>query len=181
MAKRPVKLKRRRRLGPFHLVPDPGRRNNPQSLRKSLYDITRKRYDTDLFSAAAELRSLLRRRHGRTLHSAFSDEVLYNILTDKSHIKYYHLEAYARRLGIPVALMLFYSRLTANQQDSAPYENAALVHAFQRIMKDAADALTRNPNDPELYKINDLLRWVQIYEEESARSEQMVLFPTVDE
>src|SRR5690242_16255355 len=112
MPRKPAKQRKSRQLGPFHSVPELKRRNNPQSLRKALYEITKRKLGEDLSKVSVELKRALRTRQGRTLHNAYSDEVLYRILRDDTHIKYYHLEGYARQLGIPVSVLLLYSRLT---------------------------------------------------------------------
>lgn len=169
--------KERRKLVPFHKISDQGKRNNPQSLRKVLHDITHEKYGKNLQRAATQLQGFIRRRHGRTLHANFSDEILFNLLTDRTHIKYYHLEAYARSLSIPITLLLLYSRLVANQEDETPHYSEAMIRGLEKILKEAAKSLKMNPENKNVFEIADLLRWATLYAEEIERSEQRTLFP----
>jgi hypothetical protein len=178
LTKKPALPRRPRRLGKFYEVPEL-KRNNPQSLRRVLYELTRERMDHNLAVVARELKAALRTRHGRTLHSTLSDESLYNILSDITHIKYYHLEAYARKLQIPVGLIVFFSRLTANQQDGTPQLNEAMLKAFSRIIKDARKKLAKGQGNPRLFQINDLLKWIEFYSAETTRAENPTLFPNI--
>jgi hypothetical protein len=163
----------RKGFGEFKQIKDQRKRNNPQSLRRTLYDATLKQYGDAPTLAAAKLSEALRTREGRTLHSSFSAEILYNILSDRSHIKYYHLEGYARDLGVPVSLILFYSRLTANQSDGASQSSKAMLRAYRSIIGDAVSKLTGDAENPHSFTIEDLLRWVEIYKSEQ---EQLQLF-----
>lgn len=180
VSRKPIKARPSRKLGQFHTIPEL-KRNNPQSLRKILYELTLRQFDRNLSRAASELKSALRTRRGRTLHSTLSGESLFNILSDRTHIKYYHLEAYARQLKIPVSLIVLYSRLTANQHDGTPHLNGAMLAAFSRIVQDASTMLTKRQGDPELFKIDDLLRWIELYVNEADRTENLSLFPSSEE
>jgi len=169
----PRKLPPPRRLGEFIQVQNPTNRLNPQSLRKALYDLTKQLFGTDLSAAAVSLKNALRTRFGRNLRVGISDEILYNIICgDKTHLKYAHLEAYARYMGIPVSLILFYSRLFANQQDQTPRENLVMLNAFAKIIRDAQ--LKYDNTKKNVYNIDDLIRWAAIYR---AEDNEPSLFP----
>jgi hypothetical protein len=180
MPKKQKVPERVRRLGTFFEKAELAR-NNPQSLRRVLYDLTTKKFDHNLKVTASELKAALRTRHGRTLHSTLSKESLFNILSDRTHIKYYHLEAYARKLGIPVSLIVLYSRLTANQQDRTPQLNEAMLNAFSRIIRSARKKLAKGQLDPKLFQIEDLLGWIAMYSEETSKAENPRLFPRMSD
>lgn len=180
MPRKSAKSRKSRQLGSFHSVPEL-KRSNPQSLRKALYEITKRKLGEDLSKVSVELKRALRTRQGRTLHNAYSDEVLYRILRDDTHIKYYHLEGYARKLGIPVSLLLLYSRLTANQLDRTPHHNEAMLRSFARIAREALAKLNDDARNPDLFGIDDLLLWITVYEEESAKAEQVSFLPSTEE
>lgn len=162
-----------RRLGQFFYVTNPAKRTNPQSLRRTLYDLTRHIVGSDLDRVALLLTDALRTRQGRNLRIGISGEVLYNIIcADKTHLKYAHLEAYARHLRIPVSLILLYSRLRANQQDKTPKQNLVMLNAFAKIIADAQKRY--DENDLSVYKIDDLVRWVALFQ---AEDKEPALFP----
>jgi hypothetical protein len=174
------KPEERMSAGEFKRVPNTHDRRNPQSVRKTLYDITTALYNNNLPEFADSLRLALRTRMGRSLKSSFSSEGIYGLLIDRTHIKYYHLESYARLIGVPVSLILLYSRMTSNQEDEPPHLNRSMIAAFLKILNDASTKLEENPNQGNLYAIDDFFRWVQIYrDEESLRSQQpqLDLFP----
>jgi hypothetical protein len=163
----------RTHLGKFKIVTDPRDRRNPQSLRKTLYDITSKLYEENLPAFAEMLRRALRTRMGRSLKASFSAESIYSILSvDRTHLKYFHLESFARHLNIPASLILFYSRLRSNQQDKPAHLNRAMLKAFARIIADAQYKLESKPNDEALFLIEDFFRWVEICGEEDRSQEQ---------
>jgi hypothetical protein len=180
MPRKPSETSEPRWLGEFRIVPRL-KRNNPQSLRKTLYEITERMLGKNLSAVSDQLKEALRSRHGRSLHATLSGEVLYNLIRDDTQIKYYHLEAYARRLEVPVSLLLLYSRLTANQDDRTPELNEAMLRTFGWIVKDAAAKLAKDPANQNLFQVDDLIRWISVYREETNRVAQASLFPLTEE
>jgi hypothetical protein len=180
MPRKPGKTSEPRGLGEFRTVPQL-KRNNPQSLRKTLYEITERMLGKELSAVSSQLKAALRSRHGRSLHATLSGEILYNIIRDDTQIKYCHLEAYARRLEVPVSLLLLYSRLTANQNDRTPELNEAMLRTFGRIVKDATGKLGKDQANENLFQVDDLIRWINFYREETERAAQTNLFPATEE
>jgi hypothetical protein len=64
-------------------------------------------------------------------------KALSGILADKEYIAYWHLEIFAKQLGIPTGALLFISRLFANMRYGKSESNEALV----RCIKDFASNL----------------------------------------
>jgi hypothetical protein len=174
--KPPIQSPPKRQLGKFAVVADPRRRLNPQSLRSTLYEITELFFGRDLTRAAKSLNVALRTRFNRNLRQGLTEEILYNILcVDKTHIKYAHLEAYARYMDVPVSVILLYSRLRSNQRDARPQDNLSVLNGFSMIVQDALKKY--NNSETDLYRLDDLMRWTSLYKSQISAPE---LFPLIE-
>jgi hypothetical protein len=158
------KIKRQRKgLGAFKIVPD-AQRLNPQTIRRMIHDIVVNEFENNLQLAAAELVKGRREYKNRNYKSGISGEGLYQLITDRHWIRYHQLEAFAIQRGVPISLLLFYTRLVADQGESEGRQKVQrLLRGFRRVLDDAQSKF-RNGSP---FGYADLVRWTENYKAHS--------------
>lgn len=148
-----------RRLNKFKEVGNSDRLN-PQSIRRAIYDLLLRYFDGNLLAAAERLNELRKDHKKRTYKTAITQEGLYAAVMDDVPIKYLLLEAIAIERGIPVSLLLFYTRLISDQteQDSI-LKNDALILGFSRVLRSAQQKF----KEKEPFDFDDLIAWINLY------------------
>lgn len=95
-------------------------------------------FDGKVGLAAAAISALGKERFGETrLYPEITRAIMYNLLADKSQIKFGHLEMVAHYLGVPVGTLLLYTRVKAakrdNDQPDQEYVKSVLTVFLQSI------------------------------------------------
>lgn len=107
--------------------------NNPQIIRDVLRELINEEFNGDIRLAASEMsdKALLRLNRKRR-YKRLTEHMLYNILSDKSQIKFSQLEIVSGYLGVPVGLFLFFTRLKSAKRDNNAAEQSYLraVHTL---------------------------------------------------
>jgi len=68
-------------------------------------------------------------------------------------LKYWHLEAFAKQVGVPTGLLLIFSRLRSNRDKGLIDENARILRALREF------AERTKPDDP--FEIDALFGWAE--------------------
>ncbi|SFQ77713.1 hypothetical protein [Donghicola eburneus] len=110
------------------------KRRNPQSLRKIIAHLIFRLFNGEKERTINELSTHRQRSGARKPGSVIKRGVLYGILSDKSDIKYRHLEAFAYKAGVPTYVLLLFSRAYSDQQD---------INNFSKAYSDHQDATKR--------------------------------------
>lgn len=106
--------------------------NIPRVIRDLLKEIVDEDFDGSVTDAAEEISRVGRERFGETRqYPAITRAILYNLLGDKSQIKFGHLEMIAHYLGVPVGVMLIYTRSKAAMRDN----NAADMDYVKSVLQ----------------------------------------------
>src|SRR5689334_21456907 len=105
-----------KRLNEFLEVPN-SKRMNPQSIRHMIIEYIVRCHGRDCAAAADELEKLRFAHKGRRYKSGITKHSLYKITRDEHQIKYLLLEAIAIERKVPVSLLLFYTRVCADQAE----------------------------------------------------------------
>jgi hypothetical protein len=153
---------RQRRLGQFLEVPNADR-SNPQVIRRMVHDAIATYFDGNITQAAERLEVVRRKHKNRGYRAGITTESLYDLLRDKHAIRYFELEAVAIERGIPVSLLLFYTRLVSEQaevQDARGKVDRVLL-GFTRVLRDAQRAFRNNRR----IAFSDLTHWIELYKE----------------
>jgi hypothetical protein len=134
----------RKRLGEFRIVQDHTKRKNPKSLRKVLYDIVLHNFDGDLHIAATQLQQSISKNKLRNFGINITSETIYDIIQDRSHIKYAHLDAFAQYLNIPVGIILIYSRFLSHEDENRNDLNLEFNNGLDLFIEFLFDKSQRN-------------------------------------
>jgi hypothetical protein len=128
-------------------VPNKRERKNPQSLRRILYDIIAIDFLGSCTDAAKELSDCLTgaeqfRKH-RTL---FTGESLYRVARDEQPISFNQLDAMSLYYKVPMSLILLFSRLRSEIEDSTGHSNKSALEVIE-CMKSALAIIERIVRD----------------------------------
>lgn len=169
MAKKTLVAKKKARpriLGQFIETQDEKKKFNPRSIRRVIYDIVVRYFKRNVTNAAQEFERVRRTHKDRGYRTEVKTEGYYYIIRDEQHLRYMHLEAIAIYLGVPVSLLLFYTRLRADQdeKENPLGKNEALLAGFARVIADATNRFKDISNGTAAsFEFDDLIRWVDLY------------------
>jgi hypothetical protein len=125
-----------------------------------IHDIIANYHDRDIFDAATSFEAARFKHKQRTYKTGITQESLYEALRDETLIKYFLLEGIAIERDVPLSLLLFYTRLTANQsEDDARSKTFKLLFGFTRVLRDAQNRYGRH----HTFTFDDLIRWIDLY------------------
>lgn len=133
-----------RRVAKWWPIADGKRRDNPQSIRRFLFDLIVHDYCKDaaqLETAIAKAIDRIPPNEKRHYHQKINKEWLYQATLGKKIIGYDHIEILARTTGIPTGLILTYTRMSSEFQseektkaDKSLRILYALRHAVDRLI-----------------------------------------------
>jgi len=135
---------RARRIGSALKRRPPAERLNPEVIRAFLHELVTIRFGRDV-TAAAQAIDAARPKPGRKGHyrSDFRAETLYDLIQDRARIKYYHLEAVSHFYNMPVSVLLLFTRLRSELEDSREGLAKArdIIRATRRFLDRVEDAV----------------------------------------
>jgi hypothetical protein len=156
-----------KRLAEFLPVPN-GERLNPQSIRQMIFDYIVRHHAGDCDAAARELQARRYKYKGRKYRTGISKHTLYKITRDRHRILYLLLEAIAIERRVPVSLLLFYTRLRADQVESNSEEKVnVLIQGLTYALQDAEEKVARS----KTIDFDDLAHWIDKFVELSPPEE----------
>lgn len=91
-------------------------RRNPRIIVETIREIIDADFNGNVRDAATAFTQQGKLNNSRK-EREITASVLYSLLSDKNHIKYYQLEAIASYLGIPTGILLIYTRIKADVRD----------------------------------------------------------------
>lgn len=123
---------RGRRILEFPTIPETQRRN-PQIIRQLIYEIVRRDFNLSFESAAntLELHKSKKIRKGVSI----TGDVLYNLVMDRTLVRYYHIEAIANYFDVPVFIILAITRIASDARDN----NIKSLSAIKSYLSQLAD------------------------------------------
>lgn len=138
-----------RKIDKFLEVPAVKRRN-PNSVRRLLFQFIEQVFNKDCVPAAAALSTAPRGSLSRSYQMSFSGEVLYNLTRDDKSVSYTVLDAFARYHGIPLSLVLIFTRIHSEIDDPARRSEGHHLSTIAAL-KAALDAIEESAinSDPE--------------------------------
>jgi hypothetical protein len=98
-----------------------------------------------------------------------SQEILYAIVSDRTPLKYAHLEGFALALNVPASLILLFSRLYANQTNQQHSQTRQIVRAFIKVFEDLAQLVLDPQKPPHTFAIDDFYRWEKFFNDAMPR------------
>ena len=119
MAKSPSR--EARRIETWLPIDDGRERDNPESVRRFVFDVIAGEFGKDaipLAHAAQETIASITPSEKRAYHRVRNADWYYKATRDENHIEYGDLEVLARILDIPTALILLYTRIYSEFQSS---------------------------------------------------------------
>lgn len=158
-----------RQIGAFREKIPQADRLNPESIRKLIYDFCMHECGGDLDKSAKILRESIKKSKNRTLNMTFTADSLYEILRDRTHIKYGHLDALAKYYNVPVSFLLIYTRLYADQEDNKYDDSIQMLEGYMRIFSyyllhvaDKSDLRSEKSRKKSL-EYEDFKYWIKLY------------------
>ncbi|MEJ6404328.1 hypothetical protein [Yoonia sp. 2307UL14-13] len=138
---------------------EPGDRLNPQVLRQLIFEVVEAKFGGNYDVAAEQIKPVDRLR---TKTNPFTKDALYNIVDDRTALKYSHLEAIASHYEVPTFLLLLFSRLRSEQEKANDLPLALITEvqhllSFLKILPQEIDRGT--------FEAEDLERWAKRYNE----------------
>jgi hypothetical protein len=163
MANVPRKLKddTPRRLGEFLDVPN-DERMNPQSIRRMIFEYIVRCHGRDCEVAAEQLELHRVKHKGRRYKSGITKNSLYKLTRDEHPIKYFLLEAIAIERRVPVSLLLFYTRLNADQAEP---DGQAKVNILLDGLASAVEDARAKIKRAKPINFEDLAQWIDKFVE----------------
>lgn len=111
-------------------------KRNPNSLRKLFIDIINEKFDGNISRAARWIENNFPNNYGvldkshRTIRGQISE-----IVNDIRYIEYWHIEAFARMVGVPAGMLLIFSRFRSEVSGDSSLTNARSIRdALHRAM-----------------------------------------------
>jgi hypothetical protein len=154
-------------LKDFLLVPN-GERLNPQSIRQMIFEYIVRHHGGSCDAAASELQSRRYQYKGRKYRTGISKHTLYKITRDRHRILYLHLEAIAIERRVPVSLLLFYTRLRADQVEADGETRVnILIQGLTYALRDAEEKVRNS----KAINFDDLAIWIHKFAELSPPEE----------
>ena len=110
-----------RRVAKWRSIPDGKQRDNPQSIRRFLFDLIVHDHGNATASLEAAIAAMIDKipqNEKRHYHQKIKKEWLYQASLGNKVISYGHIEILARTMGVPTALILTYTRMYSEFQSS---------------------------------------------------------------
>jgi hypothetical protein len=148
-----------KKLAEFLPVPNE-KRMNPQSIRHMIFEYIVRCHGRDCDAAARELELRRFQHKKRKYKSGITKNSLYKITRDEHQIRYLLLEAIAIERKVPVSLLLFYTRLCADQTEAdSEIKLNNLIRGLTFALQDAEVKVKRG----KLINFDDLAHWVDAF------------------
>ena len=155
-----------RKIDKFLEVPAVKRRN-PKSVRRLLFQFIEEAFDKDCVPAAAALSKAPRGSLSRSYQMSFSGEVLYNLTRDEKSASYTVLDAFARYHGVPLSLVLIFTRIHSELDDpNRRFEGHHLstISALKAALAAIEEAAINSDPDPDAHRQFDYALFKRIQE-----------------
>lgn len=156
-----------RKIGKFLEVPAEKRRN-PNSVRRLLFQFIERVFNKNCVPAADAL-SKAPRVPGlaRYYQRSFSGEVLYNLTRDDKSVSYTVLDAFARYHGVPLSLVLIFTRIHSEIDDPARRSKGhhlSTISALKAALAAIEEAAINSDPQTEAHRQFDYALFKQIQE-----------------
>lgn len=135
---------RPKRLGGQLKSVEKGKRVNPKVIRSVLFEWINEEFDRDIGAAAIEVSNSITKNRSIAYKSALSSETLYDIINERTQLKYVHLDMICNHLKIPVSMLLAFTRLRSEiekEKDGSSTDFLKIADGMTRFLKDLVELI----------------------------------------
>jgi len=152
-----VDLARGKKNGCAKVVTDPMEKISPNVIRQQIYEIVEQEFKGKIENAAEKLCS---ENPSNGEYYPFTNNSLYNVIHDKTPIKYHHLEAISYYFRIPTFMLLLFTRIRSEKEKAAdkPVGEITEIRLLIEFLSELENTIENSEFDAK-----ELKKWGELY------------------